>query len=291
MQQPTNSYALTYDPHSQSFTLDQISTEFTFNLRSTPTTKNSKALAVQYPRLDTGISDAESNSDDLIEEDQSAGADASNPYDYRHFLKRRCTSSPEPISSTPLPPSSPPRRALPRPKPKARPRPLQKRAPPPPPREEADADNEDSDDGVLTIEMDPDTKPRKIAAFNHDIRNGPISLRSAASSMSPAPVEIESSESDEDDDEQKFESAGVTVQTPGKEEIEEDEEEAGNDDDDDDIEGSLEAELEQALESQADEEESGGVQIVETGLGITGVQQNVGMSRVVDESSSESEEE
>lgn len=297
VQQPTDSYALTYNPQSQTFTLDQISTEFTFNLRSTPTTKSSKELAAQYPHLDTGVSDPESNSDDLFEEEQFGEADASNPYDYRHFLKRRCTSSPEPLPSTPLPPPSPPRRAVSRPKPKPRPRPQQKRAPTPPPREEADADNEDSDDGILTIEMDPDTKPRRIAAFNHDIRDGPISLRSAASSVSPAPVAIESSESDEDmdDDEQKPESAGVIVQTPGEHEDEEEEEEEEEDqvehDEDDDIEGSLEAELEIALESQADEEESGGVQIVGNGLGITGVQQNVGISRVMDESSSESEEE
>lgn len=298
-----DSYALIYDPQSQSFTLDQIATEFTFNLRSTPATKSSKTLTAQYPQLDTGISDSESNSDDLFEEDQSTAADDSNPYDYRHFLKRRRTSSPEPPQPAALLPASPPRHPLPRSKQKPRPRPQPKRAPTPPPREEADADNEDSDDGVLTIEMDPDTKPRRIANFNHDIRDGPISLRSAASSVSPAPLAMESSESDEDMefDEQKPESAGVTVHKLGdeyedeeEEDDDEDEEEDENEDkaqyDDDDFEGSLEAELEQALESQADEE-SGGVRVVPNGLGITGVQHDVGISTVVDESSSESEEE
>ena len=145
-----------YDPTSQSLILDKISTEFTFNLRATPTNKSSKALASQYPHLPTGGSEPESNSDDFLDDnDPATGADVNNPYDYRHFLKRRRTSSPEPLASRPLVPASPPRHApvrqKPKPLPKPRPRPQQKRASSPPAREEADADNEDSHDGGLTI--------------------------------------------------------------------------------------------------------------------------------------------
>lgn len=282
-----------YDPKSQTFRLDKISTEFSFNLHATPTNKSSKALASQYPHIPTGDSEPESNSDD-----PSTGADVNNPYDYRHFLKRRRTSSPEPLPSTPPVPTSPPRHTPVRQKPKPRPRPQQKRAPSPPPREEADADNEDSDDGGLTIELDPDAKPRRInPAFTHDISKGPISLRSAASSVSPA-VSV-SSDEDEDVEQLSLEpNNAVMALTPGeeeKEEAEEEEEEEEGEEEEDDGEGSLEAELEQALESQADEDESGGVQIygngMVNGLGLNGVRTELPVNPIVDESSSESEEE
>ena len=287
-----------YDPESQTLTLDKISTEFGFNLHATPTNKNSKALASQYPHIPTGDSEPESNSDDA-----STGADVNNPYDYRHFLKRRRTSSPEPLPSTTLVPTSPPRNVPVRQKPKPRPRPQPKRAPSPAPHQE-DADNEDSDDGGLTIELDPDAKPRRInPAFTHDISKGPISLRSAASSVSPA-VSVSS---DEDEDVEQLILEPITALTPGEEEKKEVEEEEGDDEEEDeeeeeegeeeedDGEGSLEAELEQALESQADEDESGGVQIygngVVNGLGLNGVRTEMPVNPIVDESSSESEEE
>ncbi|MCJ1466756.1 hypothetical protein MMC07_005376 [Pseudocyphellaria aurata] len=322
-QRGSETCALIYDPKSQTFTLDKISTEFTFNLCATPTNKDSKALASQYPKLATGESEPESNSDDLFDEnDPSTGADVNNPYDYRHFLKRRRTSSPEPLPATPLVPASPPRHVPARQKPKPKPyRAQQKRAPSPPPREEADADNEDSDDGGLTIEFDTDARPRRMIPFTHDIRNGPISLASAASSVSPT----ESVSSDEDEDVGKLSlerTAGVAL-TPGEEEVEveveeeEDEDEEDEEEEDEAVEevavtveeddgeavewedDALEAELEQALESQADEqalesqEESGGVQVygngvAVNGLGVTGVRTEI---PVMDESSSESEEE
>lgn len=310
-QQPSESYALIYDPINQSFTLDKISTNFTFNLRSTPTVKSSKALASTYPHLDTGISDPESSSDDLEENDPDAsGADPNNPYDYRHFVNCRRTSSPVTPDLSALTPASPPRRMAPRPKPGPRPaRPQPKRAPSPPPREEADADNEESDDGGLTIEFDPDTKPRRFQGnFSHDPSNGPISLRSAASSASPAAEESSESDEDEDVEEMQLEINGVGI----VQNLQEDEEEGEDEDDleiedevgvgdedelEDDDDGSLAAELEQAMESQADEEANGAMQGIENGvgttlgLGIAGVGHGVRMNHVPDESSSESEEE
>ncbi|MCJ1263432.1 hypothetical protein MMC22_003302 [Lobaria immixta] len=301
-QRGSEACALIYDPKSRTLTLDKISTEFTFNLHATPTNRSSKALASQYPHLPTGDSEPESISDESLDaNDPSTGADVNNPYDYRHFLKRRRTSSPEPLPSTPLVPESPPRHAPIRhkPKPKPRPnRPQQKRVPSPPPREEADADNEDSDDGGLIIELDPEAKPRRFnPAFTHDIRNGPISLTSAASSVSPA-VSV-SSDEDEDVEQLSLEPNVGTALTPGEgveEEEEEEEEEAEAREPEYDDEGSLEAELEQALESQAEGEEGGGVQVYGNGvalngLGVHGVRTEMPVNPIVDESSSESEEE
>lgn len=325
--------ALVYSPQTQTFILDKISADFAFNLRSTPSNKNAKSLASQYPHLPVTGRESEpesTNSNNSSDEndngnDPSSGADSTNPYDYRHFLsKRRRTSSPEPLATTPnIPPSplrpiiptasSPPRRAPARPKQKPRPRPVPKRAAPsPPPREEADADNEDSDDGGLTIEMEPDTKTRRAfkPKFTHDPRNGPISLRSAASaSASPAalsPTNEQQSDEDEDVDIMHLKQGGggggaedivdmVPTSPAGEEgeeevevEVEEDaeEEEEGEDDGG---EGSLEAELEHALE-QADGEDDGISAWANNETGIDGLSRS-GAPHLVDDSSSSSEEE
>lgn len=116
--------------------------------------------------------------------------------------------------------------------------------------------------------------------------------------MSPAEFEIESIESDEDMDVEELRLEDLKneeVATPGVEEqhnYNEDEvDDVNNDDDDDDDEGGLEAELEQALESQADEEENGGVQVMPNGIAPVAVEQPVQVHTFVEESSSESEEE
>lgn len=114
----------------------------------------------------------------------------------------------------------------------------------------------------MTIEIDPDDKPKRFGrALARPIGDGPISLRSAANSVSPAgreEMEPDENESDADEMPERPPSPD-TAPTPG------------DDEDADD----LEAELEQAMESQADEE-LGGTEAVR---------------RVVEESSSESEEE
>lgn len=323
-QQPSESYALIYDSIKESFTLERVSTDFTFNLRSTPSVKSSKALASTYPHLDTGISDSESSSDEPEEDDiDSSGADPNNPYDYRHFLNQPRSPSPEKLDTPALTQGSPPYQTTTYLKPGPCPTGVSpRRTPSPTFREEADADNEESDDGGLTIEYDPDIKkpPRFQGNFSYDRRNGPISLRSAASSASPAAMGEESDESDEDEDvEIQLETNGVEVvqeyedegEVEGEDEEEEEEEEEdeeevevedeaelGNEaelEDDDD--GSLAAELEQAMESQADEEVNGTIHGIENGvgtthgLGIAGVGPGVRRNNVRDESSSESEEE
>ena len=264
-QQTSKAYALTYHPAEERFTLERISSDFKFNLTSTAEDKSAKTLPKQYPQLEIKLPAPESDEDNLFDEGNGGTTrDLDNPYDYRHFLerpdKRRRTSSPEPTSMSLLPSSPPPTRPS-RSKPKPRPRPPQRRQSSVP-REEADADNEDSDDGGLTIEMDPDDKPKRLGrAFATRIGDGPISLRSAANSVSPAGRE--NAESDEDGSDR----GDIQLKSPSPDA-------APTPGDDEDADG-LEAELEQAMESQADEDLGGGQEV----------------RRVVEESSSESEEE
>ncbi|MCJ1252047.1 hypothetical protein MMC30_009285 [Trapelia coarctata] len=283
-QQASTACALIFDPATQSFTLDRIDTELSFNLRSTPANKSAKALAAQYPQLETTAPDPVSDEEDLFA-DEAALADPDNPYDYRHYLKRRQSSSPEPIDlvsrdasrnasrdPSPLPqvPRAKPKpKANPKPKPRS-PRQQTKRAPSPPPREEADADNEDSDDGGLQIIMDGASyRPRRFHTTFSRGDEAPISLRSAASSVSPAVMAQESSEESSDEDEIRLPSPAqdgeASVRGP----------QIAQEDDDDD--GGLEAELERELGRtlEEDDQEGGGV----------------ALPQYVAESSSESEEE
>ena len=136
--------------------------------------------------------------------------------------------------------------------------------------------------------MEPDIKPRhRFNAFAHLDRtgSGPISLRSAASSVSPAGrqspdhsgdevgEEVEEEESEESDEdvlnETHWPSPLAKAPTPVEMHVEgEDEEEEEEDEDEDG--GDLEAELQRELEKVNGEEES---------------------RRYIQESSSESEEE
>ena len=117
----------------------------------------------------------------------------------------------------------------------------------------------------MTIEIDPEDKPKRLGrAFARPIGDGPISLRSAANSVSPAGSEGVEPDGNESDADEMPERSPLPDAAPT----------SGDDDDADD----LEAELEQAMESQADEE-------------MGGVEEVGRVGRVVEESSSESEEE
>ncbi|KAL8747635.1 MAG: hypothetical protein Q9190_000527 [Brigantiaea leucoxantha] len=324
-QQPSGACALIYNPATQSFLLDRIDSDFNFNLQTTPSNSRRSEVTAQYPQLDTGLSDLDSNDGDLTDlfgdDNDTQEPDPGNPYDYRHFLKRRRTSSPEPPptlpsrgpTASPLTPPCRPPRANSSLKPKPRPsRATQHRpSPSPPPREElADADNEDSDDGdVLTIEMGdgPSPKARRFGngavVFNHDRRNGPISLRSAASSMSPASsvrhdseAEKQGAGSDRDVEHLRLPSPRREVGGARKKEepaqrqhekeedeemvVVEDDEEKEAEEDGADL---LEAELQQALDSQEEEDEEEEDKVEEA--------RAEEVRRAVEESSSSSEEE
>ncbi|KAL8664357.1 MAG: hypothetical protein Q9202_003172 [Teloschistes flavicans] len=230
---------------TKTLVLDRIDADFTFNLQSTPTNSNRSAVTSQYPQLDTGLSDLESEDGQTAEAPPASTgldnleADANNPYDYRHFLKRRRSSSPEAPPSRPsTSPAMAPIYRPPRPsttkttnKPKPRPRPSQPRStsrkiekiPVPPSDADSDSDssrdhgNNDDDDDDLVIEMGDEPQKRRrfghgAVVFNHDRRNGPVSLRSAASSMSPASVRQDSgAESDRDVESFKLGSPSASV--------------------------------------------------------------------------------
>ena len=297
--QPSETYALIFDPETKSFVLDKVSTEFTFNLRSTPTNKSAKALASQYPQLETSAPDASSSEDEMLDRGEEEAADPDNPYDYRHFLKQRGTPSPEPLEQRRRSPSpftaspviAPPARRTSRTKVKQRPhsRPQVKQPPPSPPKEEADADNEDSsldadadgeadeDDGGLTIEFESIPKPRHRLrpAFPRVQGDGPISLRSAASSVSPIG---DPNESEEESDEDADVMEDVRLPSPMRHHQVQEEDDSNIDGDEEGDEGDLEAELERELEKQIDGDDDDEGVVVEQG-------------RYVEESSSESEEE
>ncbi|KAL6715261.1 hypothetical protein ACLMJK_007525 [Lecanora helva] len=324
-QQTSEGAILIYDGRNGSFTLDKIDTEFRFNLCRTPTNDDAASLARQYPQLDTGLQTHEDGEDDLfddIPEDHdpdSEPPDPSNPYNYRHFLRSNQAGrspSPEPshlespmpnhnLSASPGPAKSssvrssyaskPPRR-------RSHPKP---RHLTPNPREEADADNEESEaDDVLTIDMgdvaSTHNKPWRsvLGNLNEGGRaSGPISLRSAASSMSPSlrgDSDIEDSKrSNADVEEIEFDDGGVNaednsadfeaVATPGAGLDDEEEEE-------DPFAAQLEDQLIAEAMSEAEHEEQGAVGVNGGGRSETAVG-GVAEQRPVEESSEESEEE
>lgn len=326
-QQSSSTLALVYDPNTQSFALERIDTDFRFNLQSTPSNKDPASLAARYEHLDTGATQQPDSDDDLFDENaadhdpDTEPPDPNNPYDYRHFLNRARTGrSPSPAPSsvpTPIPNHNlsspilassthirPPRHSKPKSRDHQRPRHLS-----PNPREEADADNEASDNDVLTIDMGDPVPNSRSKPWRHvlgklnegGMRSGPISLRSAASSMSPSlrgasGDENDDEEDDQDEDEDEDESrsnadveeidlgdggvdfvsqgaAGEEVETPGN----------GWDDDS----GDLEAEFEQALMSEAEQDQRIANMNGEMVNGANGT----APQRVVEESSEESEEE
>ncbi len=323
-QHPSESLALIYNSGNGSFTLDRIDSEFSFNLRSTPTTVDAASLSALYPQLETGLQEAEEGYDDgpfdengESQEPDAEEPDPDNPYDYRHFLKSvRMGQSPSPEPSfhgSPTPnhniSSSPMITAAPRPSQPSKPSRRRSHNRPrhlsPNPREEADADNEESEaDDVLTIDMGDsataNARPWRSAldVLNEGGRgNGPISLRSAASSMSPSlrgDSDIEAdNRSNADVEEIDLGDGGLDVETKGA--IGDEIETPGiASEDDDDAFDPFAAELEQGLiaeaMSEAEQEENGGVRVDADYAQANGVNREA-ERRVVDESSEESEEE
>ncbi|KAF2665319.1 hypothetical protein BT63DRAFT_416886 [Microthyrium microscopicum] len=100
------SFALVFDPASQTFTLQPLVAEYSFNLRSTPWEKNGTKLSEQYPQL---LEQSEPSSDDdglnNLANDDMADADPNNPFDFRHHLverpkqKESYNSKPKPTTS------------------------------------------------------------------------------------------------------------------------------------------------------------------------------------------------
>ncbi|KAG6986691.1 hypothetical protein G7Y79_00074g098880 [Physcia stellaris] len=274
-QRPTDSCLLIYDPNTQTLSLDKLDAEFTFNLQSTPTNPNSRTLEQQYPHIKTGNPAQENNAGTELGDD--AGSEIGDPNN-----PQGQTSG---LHQFPVPPS---KRLLYSDRYQTSPslvRGLNPNDQRHLHREEADADNEDSDDGGLIIEMEPETNQRRnrfMGAFDGDPGStGPISLRSAASSMSPAarvirrPPSVESDRSDDMDVLEDLKLPSPQRAPPPRTPQEEAEEEAD-----------LEAELEMALEGEEDIEDSAA-----QGVQVNGHGGPVGVSHAAHEESSEESEE
>ena len=187
-------------------------------------------------------------------------------------------------------PSSPIRRPRSRTDPKRQQRPRDRYLSPQP-REEADADNEDSDPNELIIDMGDSAPPKKGAAkpwrsqlgvLNGEggvRRGGPMSMRSAASSMSPS-VKGESADDKSDADVEEIDLGDPKMEDDDGGSNGVVEEAAGlgitnGDGWDEDNTADLEAELEKAMQANDEQEQQ---------------QQQPPPQTVVDESSEESEE-
>ncbi|KAL9014642.1 MAG: hypothetical protein Q9180_008933, partial [Flavoplaca navasiana] len=296
-QQASKVCALVYNPSTKAMVLEKLDVDFTFNLQTSPSNRDRNEVTSQYPQLNTSVSDNESEDGNRTESAthgaDPTGPDMSNPYDYRHFLKRRRTNSSEteaPRSRPSVSPAVPPRRlSRTSARAKPRPRPMQRsnRPLPPPSRGDGKQDSDDSDDGGLTIEMGDDPRPRRFGSgavvFNHDRRNGPISLRSAASSMSPASMKHDSGNEDleSERDLEQFQLPSPAGRSNGYH-IEEEEGDNEDDDDDDDDDDDVVDHLIEAMESQEEEEEADAV---------ARAAESQPIRRTIEESSSESEEE
>lgn len=128
---------LVFDSDRKVFVLEEISTKLNFNLRSAPG-KTEKQVLEQYEQLRTVRAEDRASNDDrnIISTSEDEGpADESNPYDFRHFLRRKGQedvkfvsgqSTPDPASiskvNTPvMPTTKPTTKPIPRPKTQANP--------------------------------------------------------------------------------------------------------------------------------------------------------------------------
>ncbi|KAH0542784.1 hypothetical protein FGG08_002832 [Glutinoglossum americanum] len=158
----SNDYALIYNPSKEGFVLDKVDSNFNFNLTSTPRQEDSQKLIQQCPQLNLKDEDPNSGEDSLFSDDdgefdEDGEPQEKNPYDFRHFLKKRRTSSLEgniddtqqeaPVSSVTTPNPTP--RIVQRPaatntkrksapKTKNKPIPQPRKPPPSPPKDSSD---------------------------------------------------------------------------------------------------------------------------------------------------------
>ncbi|KAJ5683349.1 hypothetical protein N7462_006514 [Penicillium macrosclerotiorum] len=135
---------LVFDPDRKVFVLEPVSTQLNFNLRSAPG-KSEKQVLEQYEQLRISQEEDHTSSDDPNGGSASDGegqADDNNPYDFRHFLRKKSAeqvsgnSTPEPIgtskANTPVIPATRPV-TKPAPRPKTQTNPLRETKRPPKP--------------------------------------------------------------------------------------------------------------------------------------------------------------
>lgn len=287
----SNTYLLVFNGEQRTCDLEPLTSRLDFNMTSAPWERDPARLAEQYRAVDSDNErqssaepTASSGGEDLSGNESDTPPDASNPFDYRHYLSAipGATAAVTVASTQAISGSSPavtpmsrltpttkttmqravPRKELlarkPKPLPMAPKVRLERRASI---RQRSPAPS-DADDGGLTIEMDEGIRPRKrpTTFLGTGQSRRPISLRSAANSASPAihasPSGQEAGSGSEEDAEDELGHSDADVDVlalpspaiaDGGQAQREDMEMA-----DDEID--LEAEFEQALQSAAEDE-------------------------------------
>ena len=229
------SCVLIFSPSKQLFILDRLDSNVIFHRKGR--TQNG-ASGNDSSHSDDGFDGSDDGLfGDEKDEDDMQVADASNPYDYRHFINSASQSSAESQASSrqqspvrkPSPYSKPSssfkpsplngaHRLVQQPKPGAKSKPkanpprtvLPEASPPPAPSPFGNHSSDADEDDVLTIELDDDPPKRKnrfYNAFQNLQGEGPISMRSAASSVSPGVLNHDIDEDEEGDEVLELEGA------------------------------------------------------------------------------------
>lgn len=261
-----SSHILVYNSSAQAFTLERVENGVNLNLTSSPWQLDGDELKRQYPQLGHEIAeDSNAEEDDLFSDGDVSTTEDSNPYDYRRWIQGQRPSVFEARQESKPRLAAPThtihRKEVPKTKAKAKPKLAPKDDVPKQDIRDDYADDESSDDGGLVIEMGSKSVVGKSTAHTlhpeRFVSAGPISLRSAASSASPAARRW--SDNDSNQQSSDSESGGEESREErrlaenGKEEVEvrlpspvTGADDPGEDEDDDE----LEAELAQALNSE-----------------------------------------
>ncbi|KAI9772195.1 MAG: hypothetical protein M1839_002513 [Geoglossum umbratile] len=207
----SNAYALIYDSAKEGFVLDKVDSNFNFNLASTPWEGDSQKLEQQYPQLNLKDEDPNSGEDSLFSDDddefdENGEPQEKNPYDFRHFLNKRRTSSLESIEyaqqEAPASKASPPAQAAHHPataSAKRKPTPKPKVKPVPPPRKPVLSPPRDSSDLSSPVDV-----------------SSPEAMVEAADLEDP---EAPDDASDQEDEEVKY--SGLTIEMDSDEDTKE----------------------------------------------------------------------
>lgn len=180
---------LVFDPERKVFVLEPLSTKLNFNLRSAPG-KTEKQVIEQYEQLRIAQEDEHTPRDDAnagsTSEDEGQ-ADDTNPYDFRHFLRKAGEeakpasghSTPEPVytskANTPVFAATkpPPAKPMPRPKKQANANPLRETKRPPKPQPKPKP-------------RKPDPEPESVIDFPSTHADEPVEHEGARSPISDA---------------------------------------------------------------------------------------------------------
>ncbi|GAB7355367.1 hypothetical protein MBLNU459_g5891t1 [Dothideomycetes sp. NU459] len=87
-----HTYVLIPSESGEGYVLERLGASYKFNLSSAPWEQDATALAQKYPQLQAEEGDDAELEDNLVE---ITGADAGNPFDFRHYIQT--TDSPSPV--------------------------------------------------------------------------------------------------------------------------------------------------------------------------------------------------